>query len=133
MATRVYCDHCGNTISSGKPNRFSFGPSIYFEAAHQAQQNIIYQQQRAQMINQYQYTPVGSGLGGGYTVSSGGGGGGANWPLAMAPIQGSGVQFPGSAAQSSNQPTIETIDLCDNCAKIWMARVRALCTDSNPA
>src|SRR5690348_15806336 len=29
MATRIFCDHCGNTISGKNPNRFSFGPYQY--------------------------------------------------------------------------------------------------------
>lgn len=37
MATRIHCDHCGNTVRPGNYEVFTFGPKIAFDMQlHQA-------------------------------------------------------------------------------------------------
>lgn len=107
MATRTFCDHCGNTVR--EPNRFTFGPVPVYRDEDEAAK--MSKQQYAMVIGQ-------AGVGG----ASGGGGGGSVSKLIKT------VQAQQAAQAAPTKPTVQrvNIDLCDNCVPIWMQRVKKL-------
>lgn len=58
MATRTYCDNCGNTVR--EPNKFCFGPISHF---HKKEQQLM------QMLKNTQHGNGGAGGGGGGAVA----------------------------------------------------------------
>ena len=106
MATRIYCDHCGNSIKN--PNVLSYGPVKIVESYHQHQMQAHHfhviaaqQQNMAQGI-----------------ASAGQANQAMPQPLLKPKIL-------------ENHPIVD-VDLCDHCVPIWMERVRQITAQSDP-
>jgi hypothetical protein len=104
MATRIFCDHCGNTIR--EPLVYSFGPLKQINDHNSLIQMQMQQQRQLALMQQN------VGMGGNY-------GGGA-----------AGI----ASVTTCGSPTSAMIDvdLCPVCAPIWMERVKNLTKRSDP-
>lgn len=111
MATRRYCDHCGNTIKT--PNVFSYGPFRMIEMYHS--QQIQTMQQAVALQHIWQNSQGQRQLG---NLA------GANSPP---PTQGP----PAKSHILEKYQTID-VDLCDHCVPLWMERVRQITAQSDP-
>lgn len=109
MATRTFCDHCGNTVVN--PTVLSFGP---FKAALQ------------QMREHSERTRVMEAALQARQFAGSGGGGAGNINVAVSP--------PGGQANTVANPqvVVTDVDLCLACVPIWFERVSKLCKASDP-
>jgi len=101
MATRIFCDHCGNTIRD--PIVFCFGP-------HKAVQDQI--DVYRQMHVQHQYAQQG-----------------IAWTTASVTTTSGYVPTP--PPPQATISSLEKIDLCQHCVSTWMSRVRNLTKESD--
>lgn len=108
MATRTYCDQCGNTIR--EPNVFLFGPKKNLDYEKQQLMAALAHQQLAQ-ASQNQ---------------------GPHGYAGLSSLGGNAGNSQGSTTPPKPMPDTVQIDLCDVCMPIWMARVKKLTSGSDP-
>jgi len=104
VATRIYCDNCGNTIRD--PQVFCFGPRYNYYNQNQHAQAQAYNQY---VVGQAQAQQNAYGNLGGQVVT-------AYVPLPPNPVP----------PTTSQVIAVEEVDLCQHCVSIWMARVKNL-------
>lgn len=115
MATRTFCDHCGNTVQN--PTVLSFGPLrseiLKLRSREDALRQSAYDMQKAQAF--------------------GGGGGASGVGVGVGiSIVGSGGVAQAPPPDKHPQIKITDVDLCPTCVPIWFERVSRLCKASDP-
>ena len=97
MATRIYCDNCGNTCRN--PQKYCFGSYAAINYVHYVAKQVPYHATYPQSPNVNMQANAGL-LGATPTYST--------------------------VATTVATPELVVIDLCDHCTKIWMTRVENL-------
>lgn len=114
MATRTFCDHCGNTVQN--PTVLSFGPFKQEFGYLKEKEMAIKQAMHDIHHPKYAGAAAGAGSGGGYVQ-------------VVSVNAGVGAQ---KQAPSPTQIKVTDVDLCPACAPIWFERVSRLCRASDP-
>lgn len=115
MGTRLYCDHCGNTVT--RHNKLGFGDvKTALSKADQRLEDIQSQQTYLEAIHQAKAF--------------------GDLSVMRRAMQNIGVAS-GQVQSAPNSPPakpsigIFEVELCDNCVPIWMERVKNLCSQSD--